>query len=247
MCMEYIDKHDVLRINAFNALVDTFITRGIFHYKDLNGIQRAQIRDFLRNEQNSLCAYCMQKDLGGSVEHVIAQYISRQDFGRAIHCGNFFPQFIHQGSFVYSSLPIQYYPHTLAYGNLVYSCESCNSKRDRDIIHPNYFDNPTGVSYGVDGKVYFSKDLRSIEMKSYLNEDAFRVCRTFWAAVKLSGKTIADVASLSKITDKRKFLMAVIPQMPRFMQNIFSNGILYFCSKAKWELLVSYEWFWGYY
>lgn len=245
--MEYIDKHDILRINAFNALVDSFIAQGIFHYKDLDNGQRNQIRDILRFEQNSLCAYCMQKDVVGSVEHVVAQHISRQDFGRAIHRGVFSPLFIHQGTFVYSSLPILYYPHTLAYGNLVYSCENCNSKRDRDIIHPIFFNNPTNVSYKEDGKANFPKDALSIEMKSYLNEDVFKRCRAFWSAVKLSGRTIADVVSLSRITDKRKFLLDIIPQMPKNMQSIFSNEISYFCSKSKWKLLVSYEWFWGYY
>lgn len=104
--MEYIDKHDVLRINAFNALVDTFIAQGIFHYKDLDNGQRNQIRDILRFEQNFFCAYCMQKDVVGSVEHVVAQHISRQDFGRAIHRGVFFhslyikePLFIHPSRF----------------------------------------------------------------------------------------------------------------------------------------------------
>ena len=245
--MEYIDKHDVPRINAFNALVDSFIAQGLFHYKDLDNGQRNQIRGILRFEQNSFCAYCMQKDIVGSVEHVVAQHISHQDFGRAIHRGNFFPQFIYQGNFAYSTGSIQNYPHTLAYGNLVYSCKTCNSKRDRDIIHPNFFDNPTNVSYKEDGKANFPKDALSIEMKSYLNEDVFKRCRAFWSAVKLSGRTVADVVSLSRKTDKRKFLLDVIPQMPGYMQSIFLNNTLSFCSDAKWKLLMSYEWFWGYY
>ena len=245
--MEYINKHDVQRISSFGALVDTFIAQGVYHYKDLDEVQRNRIRDILRSEQNSLCAYCMQKDATGSVEHVIAQHISRQDFGRAIHHGNFYPHFIHQSTFVYSAFPIQYYPHTIAYGNLVYSCKGCNNKKDRDIIHPDFFDNPTGISYDTSGKVIFPVKSFSIGIKCYLNEDVFKRCRAFWAAVKLSDKTIADVTSLSKKTDKRKFLEVIIPQMPRSMQSIFSSNILSFCTDAKWKLLVSYEWFWGYY
>ena len=243
--MEYINKHDEIRIKDFNALIDSFIAQGLFHYKDLDNSQRNQIREFLRIEQNSFCAYCMQKDMVGSVEHVIAQHISKQDFGRAIRCGNFFPQFIYQKNFAYSSGTIQYYPHTLAYGNLVYSCTYCNQKKGREIIHPNFFNYPTDVFYKVDGKAVFPKDSLSLEMKSYLNEDVFRRCRIFWSAVKKTGKTIADVKSLSKKKDRRKLLQTIIPQMPQYMQSIFSGEISNFCSDVQWKLLVSYEWFWG--
>lgn len=245
--MEFIDKHNVTNASNFKSLVDGYIAHGKVQYKELSENEKDSLKTILRNEQSCYCAFCMQKLEKGTVEHVIPQGISRMDFGKALHKGNFYPTFIHQSTFNAASTPRIYYPHTLAYGNVVCSCNSCNSKKWDELIAPTFFNNPTNVSYKTDGIAVFPASALSANLKSYLNESLFRRWRSLWCAVKQLGIDKAQIESMNKMSDRKKMIESSIKIMPPSAARDFRDYKYKFLSDKQWSLFVSYSWFWDYY
>lgn len=245
--MEFIDKHNEANASNFNTLVDGYIDQGKVRYKDLSENEKDSLKTILRNEQSCYCAFCMQKLKKGTVDHVIPQGITRMDFGKALHKGNFYPPFIHQSTFHVASTPCLYYPHTLAYGNVVCTCSPCNSQKWDELIEPTFFNNPTNVRYKEDGIAVFPIKALSTNLKSYLNESLFRRWRSLWCAVKHLGIDKAQIESMDKMSDRKKLIDDSVKVMPPTAAREFSKDKYKFLSDSQWSNFVSYSWFWDYY
>lgn len=245
--MEYIDKHQNTNISRFNALIDGFIAQGKTHYKNLDAADRSAVRALLMGEQSNRCAFCMEAQRGGgTVEHVIPQGISLGDFANAYRQGNYYPQFVHQNSYTRSPQAGSY-PHTLAYGNVVIACSSCNAKKWERVIKPSFFDNPPNVSYGEDGVAVFQPDDLDAILKTYLNERIFRKNRALWCAIKRSGLTVQQVSACVSPSSRLRLLSSIEPQMSRPLRELYNKDPKSFIKPNSWKSLLCFDWFWGYY
>ena len=245
--MKYIDKNQQPQVNAFNAMIDSFIAHGKVHYRSLDDGERNQIKIVLSAEQQSHCAFCMQRpQQGGTVEHVIPQGITQRNYPAALRKGDYRNDFIHQSSFNVAYQPRQY-PHTLAYGNLVLSCNSCNAQKWDEVISPTFFNDPTGVSYLEDGRVQFPTNALSLNLRTYLNGQTFTKYRALWQAIKQAGYGVADVYACSRITERQAMLDNAEPHMRGTLRDLYQQNKRRFLSNNSWDMMLSFDWFWSVY
>lgn len=252
--MQHIDKTDIAIHTAFKKVVDPYLQRGDFRYDALSTFDRLSLRSVLGDEQKWMCAYCMRvvPDCLQTTDHIIPKDVSQQEYGEA---KNHLGQGLYRNDFIWDKMykaysgVFHYYPHSLAYGNLVFACDGCNANKERDLIVPSFFKNPTPVRYNDKGRVvipkseHFPKDL-----VTHLNTDTFMKYRCLWNAVKQSGLQVKDVESADNDT-KRKNLLSTVQQnitwdgfRTRLMANL--DG---FVVDSNWKVFVSFRWFWGYY
>ena len=245
--MEFIDKGDATRIARFNQLIDSYIFAGMTYYKALDKVQRDGIRTLLSDEQSHRCAFCMQlQTRGETVEHVIPQGIRLQDFANAYRKGNYQPQFVHQDS--YNRTPqAGLYPHTLAYGNLVMACGACNRAKWERVIKPSFFDNPSGITYQDDGVALYGADCLEENIRAHLNGSTFTKYRALWCAIKRTRITVAQVRACNSIVARRSLLRQAEPQMCRDLRDMYNREPNRFVKNKSWDMLCSFDWFWGRY
>jgi 5-methylcytosine-specific restriction endonuclease McrA len=245
--MEYINKGVAANVVNFNQLIDSFIAAGKTHYKALDEVERNGIRTLLSGEQSHRCAFCMQlQTRGETVEHVIPQGIKLHDFINAYRKGNFQPQFVHQDS--YNRTPqAGFYPHTLAYGNMVMACGACNHAKWDRVIKPSFFDNPPAIRYQDDGIAVYSPDDLEETMRAHLNGSTFTKFRALWSAIKRTGITVAQVRACNNIVARRNLLRQAEPQMRGDLRNMYRCEPNRFIKNKAWEMLCSFDWFWGWY
>lgn len=249
--MKHVDKSQASRAEAFNRLVDGCIAQGRKHYKDLLDDERNALRAFLRNEQVFYCAYCMQRVEEGTVEHVIPQGISESEFGVALHQAPpqspFYPPFVHQKRFDPHLSPRSYYPHTLAYGNVVCACKSCNQKKGADIIVPTFFLHEPGLRYSsTNGKVTFPKGALSSELRVYLNENMFCLYRLLWCLAVDDGLRHQQMAVMKK-GERKRYLMAKRAQLPVWLARYLDDKSTWLIGDVGWTDFLCYQWFADYY
>lgn len=245
--MEYIDKHQTANIKRFNAYIDGLIAQGKTHYKGLEDAERNSLKAFLSGEQSHRCAYCMQtQNGGGTVEHVIPQGIKLPNFAAAYRKGNYYPQFFHQKMYARSP-QTGVYPHTLAYGNVVMACGSCNSHKWEQVIKPTFFESPITVSYNDDGIAVFQPDDLEPNLKAYLNGSTFVRYRSLWRAIKRGGYSLAQVNACGTPGSRRSLLDTVVPHMSRDLQTLYNGNPYRLINDKSWGRLLSFDWFWGYY
>ena len=245
--MEYIDKNRQPLVSSFNAMIDGFIANGKVHYKELDDGERNQIKEALSAEQHSHCAFCMQRpQQGGTVEHVIPQSITQQNFPAALRKGKFRNDFVHQRGFNATFQP-RMYPHTLAYGNVVMSCSNCNGKKSNDLLFPSFFDNPTNIGYKKDGEAVFPATSLNTNMKAHLNGYTFVKYRALWYALKQAGFSVADVCACSRKTARLAMLTSAEPFMEGYLKNKYQQNKKDFLFDYSWKMMLSFDWFWGVY
>lgn len=252
--MQHIDKNNSVSETSFKAVVDSYITSGCYRYDDISVVDRRKLRGVLGNEQNGMCAYCMKKvDFDeGTSDHVIPKSIPENEYGRARrHLG----QGLYRGDFIWdkkytsSSFPC-YYPHSLAYGNLVFACADCNACKDCDLIRPLFFGNPVdGINYTDKGLLQTAeKDALPQELKTRLNTDLYRYYRCIWRAVKLSGLTVSNLIDADNRNSRKQLLKSIQPYVTDsgLLREIVL-GANRFTSDSVWNSLLRFQWFWDYY
>lgn len=252
--MQHIDKNNTASEASFKTVVDSSVSSGIYRYVDISSDDRRQLRSILGSEQNEMCAYCMRKvdsDKGTS-DHVIPKTISESEYGRAY---NHLGQGLYRRDFIWDkrctslSFPY-YYPHSLAYGNLVFACEDCNECKDRDLIRPLFYGNPvTNISYNHNGLLQTEQsDALPKNLKARLNIDLFLHYRSIWRAVKLSGLTVADVNNANDVNSRILLLKSIQQHIsnPGLLRMIESRANRY-TPNSVWKDLLRFQWFWDYY
>lgn len=249
--MQYIDKNDATNIADFNRIVDPYLANGLYRYDDLNGSDRHAMRQILKGEQRCCCAYCMA-DLTseeGTSDHIIPKTISEQNYNKARGLGKgiYRNDFIYGGRFTLQSVGT-YYPHTLAYGNLVFTCDDCNTKKDQDLIIPVFFthDSSAIITYTAKGLLKSNpSNAIPTNLKSWLNQEPFMLYRAMWRAAKLSGVTIETIEA-AKTVNQRSLL---IEQMKQMLTNVEQKNAAdkSLNSKAGWQRFLQFKWFWSYY
>ena len=254
--MQHIDKTDKHSKQAFNKIVDNFILQHLqdkrFRYEELTSNERIALRRILRNEQHNMCAYCMKKVplYQRTTDHVIPKTITREKYGHALNLGKgLYHDIVYEK--VYNPYPqSSFYPHSLAYNNMVMACEVCNNTKDQDLIIPIFFDNPSlYISYTDKGRMTITENkVFPEDLKVWLNNENLLTYRCIWKSIKLCGYTIEDVLQADCI-QKRKDLLNKIKESianPQIIKrfNAFTEG---FVVDSKWEDFKRFRWFWLYY
>lgn len=250
--MRHIDKTNIAFKSRFEAIVDPCIQNGHYRYDDLADADRIALREVLRDEQDSTCAYCMRFLPDATSDHVIPKYISLGNYGRAYrHLG----KNLYRGDFIYGETYTDkavgfYYPHPLAYGNMVYACYDCNQAKDNDIIRPAFFKNPvTHVTYNDKGTAEFSpSDTFSKDLKTLINNDQYILIRFLWRAIKQSGLSVNDVENATDEGLRNIIFDTIKPIIDgnRTIKN-FESLKSRFSVYTMWNRLKEFRWFWNYY
>jgi len=253
--MQHIDKTNAAIHTAFKQVVDPYLQRGDYRYDALSPSDRVSLRSVLDNEQDGMCAYCMRviSVPSQTIDHIIPKDVSEQEFGEA---RNHLGRGLYRNDFIWdkhydaqSYMSHYYYPHSLAYGNLVLACDDCNTNKGRHLIVPTFFENPMPVQYNDKGRVVIPKSEHfPRELVAHLNIDTFMKYRCLWSAVKQSGLLVQDVESADDDT-KRKYILSTVQQFITwggFRDKLMAN-LDGFVVESNWKVFVSFRWFWGYY
>lgn len=243
--MEYIDKSSAAFSSQFNSIADRLIMGGITMYKDVDIADVSEMKDVLQAEQKSFCAYCMRVLVGGTNDHVIPRSIREDRFQGAMRKGRFRTDMVHTRTWDKNihmrDGRINYYPHDLAYGNLVLSCEECNSLKDNKVIKPIFFDNPTGVSYETSGKMIMAADALCPELRASLNEKYNIRWRYLWCKTKEAGISDVEVCNATNMMERIKLLKQILGR------DSLSDDEQRWISNANWRIFISFRWFYSYY
>lgn len=251
--MEFIDKNDSISSKSFNAIVDKYVNNEQYRYDDLSRSDRIALRSILKAEQHSCCAYCMARlePYEETTDHVIPKAASKEVYNKAM--GRHFGKSLYRNDIFYqpdfnASLVGQYYPHSLAYGNLVLACDDCNEKKDQDIIIPVFFDASMAmVSYNEKGLLKVSPtDALPPNLMTWLNQSLFMLYRAMWRSAKLCGIKVSEIDSARKRpSDRLKFIDIMKNQLTTVKLKNDADSKLR--SEAGWERFLQFKWFWSYY
>lgn len=252
--MQHIDKTNNVAHTAFKRVVDPYLIGGHFRYEDLEDVDRVKMRGIFFKEQDGKCAYCM-RDVSSplpTIDHIIPKDVAQQEYGMARkHYGKglYRNDFIWDKQYTPESFNFMYYPHSLAYGNMVLACENCNSKKDRELIVPTFFKNSIPITYNTNGRVSIpNAEHFPEELTTYLNADTFMRIRCLWNAVKQSGLQVHDVETAD---DEGKRLAVLNAIQGNITWNGYRTRLMAapdeFVTDAHWEVFISFRWFWHYY
>ncbi len=202
--MEFIDKTQTSNIKHAHQLLDGFLNRcsqGVNWPSDLYDAMKSdknpsvpnanttynELRKILLKENQHRCCYCMReiKEFDTTLEHIIPnkvadqtkydeykQYYSQSDWQKMIFAKDFLKS---------PKWPYRSYPHTIAYENLIPSCngkfarintplnshsgnsrvsKSCNNKRGNDFVIPFVINNQmvSEFKYKEDGRIVWTVD-----------------------------------------------------------------------------------------
>lgn len=200
--MEFIDKTQTSNIKHANQLLNGFLYRcsqGVNWPSDLYDAMKSdknpsvpnanttynELRKILLKENQQRCCYCMReiKEFDTTLEHIIPnkvadqtkydeykQYYSQSDWQKMIFAKDFLKS---------PKWPYRSYPHTIAYENLIPSCngkfarintplnshsgnsrvsKSCNNKRGNDFVIPFVINNQmvSEFEYKKDGRIVWT-------------------------------------------------------------------------------------------
>lgn len=252
--MQHIDKKTVAKGEAdFKAVVDPYLRKGLFKYDSLSAADRILLRNTLELDQGDMCAYCMKHIPVNerTSDHVIPKKIDLNGFGRAkkhLGGGMYRDDMIYDKNFTSASLPY-YYPHSLAYGNLVLACDACNFYKDNDLVRPLFFSHPVnGVMYNDKGLMVLNPtDSLPVRLLAWLNEDKVRQIRCFWRAVKLAGLSVNDIAQAQTVSQRKQICDQIKQHVTeRTLLKDLNATTPKFATTNIWAEMLKYEWFWGY-
>lgn len=249
--MKYINKNIAANLSAFNTIIDPYLEKDLYRYDNLSDSDRIALRKILESEQQCCCAYCMayltlEK---GTTDHIIPKKINAQDYNRAYGLGKglYRRDFIYEGRFTTQAVGI-YYPHTLAYGNLVFACDDCNKKKDQDLMIPIFFmtDSSNTISYTSKGLLKTSpSNAIPTGLKSWLNSDVFMLYRAMWRAAAILDISIETIQLSTEASVRHELIDTMKRQLVIPSQKHIADGSLN--SKGGWKRFLQFQWFWNYY
>ncbi len=243
--MKYIDKTSPVYSTQFNAISDRLISSGIIRYNEVSNSDRSSMKQILHTEQSGLCAYCMQEIPVGTNDHVIPRSIEQRRFNGLHRRSHLRSDIVHTRSWSVtvhvSNNQVEFYPHDIAYGNIVLACNACNSKKDNLEINPIFFQNPTGVSYSSAGKMEMPPTAFCKELRAYLNEKANCGWRNLWYKIKKSKVTDSQILNAHSHIERMKLMCQVfgVPHLPPTQMVLLND--------TNWKILISFRWFYNYY
>lgn len=244
--MQYIDKSSLIYSSRFNSISNRLLDTNTNSYKDVGDADRAAMKNVLRDEQNGFCAYCMQSLITGTNDHIIPRSVNVRRFPALIRQGNYRHDIVHTHSWsravhISANGQVKYYPHDIAYGNLVLTCEECNSRKDNKEIKPIFFNNPTEVSYNADGKMKMPANAFCEEIRAYLNETANCKWRCLWYKAQNAGVTDVQICNATDKIARTKLLRQI------FGREDLTVDQFRLANDSNWNLLVSFRWFYRYF
>lgn len=129
-----VDQSCYINADYENGLCDNRTT----FYEDINTL--------LIDEQKELCCYCLKEinEDSSTLEHIIPNKLNIHDFASYLVTDELTNNVIHKAAFYRNAreIPPLYYPHDIAYHNLIASCKSnihCNNYRSDKKIEPFIF------------------------------------------------------------------------------------------------------------
>jgi hypothetical protein len=239
------EKNNPYPKDLYNALKSTKTEDNIFFHRLLIAI--------LREEQHRRCCYCMRRLDNGkeeTLEHIIPNKLKdKTAFERYLNSKTalnnknicFAPDFIANETETYPP-----YPHTIAYQNLLISCDGkinrsgtsvhCNNKRGDDFVEPFvlYSDACNNIEYNSDGFIEWRHE--KMDNSLNLNYDRLRIIRRIWM---LAYKNHIDLMSLDE-KGKIIFLTRLQKETPEKEWHLLSN---FKNVPTYWELLLKYDYF----
>lgn len=274
--MRYINKDLPVFREKGEAIVYRFLTEaytGDSHYEGLDYKNfskpeyRKKFEPLLRDEQYNMCCYCMRnisKD-PVSLEHIIPRVCDEENFEyyktkiQVLH-----DHVVLKDSFCTIPLKPQteltHYPHIVAYANLVVSCNGvseensrtccmCNGPRGNEKIIPlmllpdcleqvGYIKN--GGMYAVKGDEEITNTIKQLN----LDCDRLKEIRKIWYLIGKhqcwSKVWKANSALLRGFVCSRLFEVDSPSELPEDIKKYSINNFY-------WELMLKYQWFYGYY
>lgn len=230
----------------------------------------ADFKSLLLREQEGRCCYCMRRissDVKDSnIEHLVPKKSSAAEYSYYARYSDMLNYHVcHSETFENKSYAnkkvvarTRTLPHMVAYENLVASCmdtHHCNSARGNEMIpalpivhgiESKYIYSPVGRMVSEDKDSEFG---RAIDVLN-LNYDLLLYIRLLWRKAASSAYTLAQITTITDITEKRSFLRTVFGKtsftdLPDRWQNfapLGDNSSTYY-----WDLFVRYDWFYDYY
>lgn len=228
-----------------------------------------ELEEFLINEQQGVCCYCMRKL---SHRHVTLEHImpfSLPDsllwqidmYHRFKYLSRKRVKYVKEediDKYKYQSIPPT--PHFIAYENIVASCDglvygnngdyrnyhqTCNNVRGCDFIKPVFF-NPDAVQhvkYQIDG-TYICKDTDAEKMMDIvrLNDEMLKSFRIAWAAFVIEDVGLQEVLSQPDDENHRK---EVTDYLSGHIDSDFRKALS--VKSDYWKTFLEFEWFYGYF
>lgn len=267
--MEYIEKK---RHEDAHALIEGFLKRHHDVYKayqkdlyeyfrdeNVEGVAtRRALIEILVDEQNYRCCYCMRRvNTGHTIEHVIVNHPrDEEDYNR--YLGNESQlddaDIMLSYSFVERQLPPPPYPHSVAYENMLMSCDghccignrtsfTCNNYRGNRFVYPlPLMKNITNeVRYRKDGFVYWTNetDTKHPTIESLgLNYNLLKLIRRLWCKIATMGLDAANC-------NRQSLIYEVLGDMvgegasDESMQSLF----LFIENDGYWDLFIQFDYF----
>ena len=206
---------------------------------------RSRFKDLLLREQKSFCCYCMktlQNDHTTTIEHLIPQNASKNDFQRYQHEN--FTYVIHSADFdPHTHQPTrERYPHDIAYHNLIASCDSkvhCNNKRKDAHIAPLVYDPEihSKIEYDRGGRAFSAVEKYNESLNTLgLSANTLKMYRRIWAELAKNPAIAPDALTEEDIEE-------TILEMD-FFDQLIEN---FFGTPSKKPTLLQYSWFFHYY
>lgn len=274
--MRYINKELPVFKDKGEAIVYRFLAEayvGGCHYEGLDYANfrkpeyRKDFESLLREEQYNLCCYCMRNVSNSAItlEHIIPRACNEKNY--EYYRTNF--QVLHDHVILhdtFKTVPLKpqaemtHYPHSVAYANLVVSCNGiseensreccmCNGPRGNDKIVPLMLlpDCLERVGYIKNGRMYSIKEDKEIAdtiTRLNLNYERLVEIRKIWYLIgkyECWGKLWkADSKIVRALIFCQLFEVESPSELPEKISKYPNNNFY-------WELLLQYKWFYGYY
>lgn len=211
-----------------------------------------KIEDFvelLLKEQSNLCCYCMKQIEASetTLEHVITHKVERGEaFEEYLMVDTLKEHVIHKDEFDRDTkiIPLEKYPHDIAYQNLIASCDSnshCNNYRGDTFINPLIYDEniQDKVTYDLQGRVG-SEEYQAELLSLGLSDGELTQYREIIYQISLKYPNISDV-------DNNVIEEIVLEMVTEADDD--GSGLLdkFFGSPSKKDDLMAYDWFFNYY
>ena len=263
--MEFIDKNQSANREEAHEVIDAFLKEvdakpGLYmRFADPlpNGtFPKKQMFALLMREQ-CRCCYCMRRlqtnGLHLSIEHVIPQHAQIDELEKYFAYGSTLDKALvqHEDDFLKGDKHTPPYPHTVAYENLVLSCDgvypnsneaqSCNTKRGSEFVPPVAFirEIHDNVEYYKNGDVrYLGKEEGMFPMVTILGLDVpiLKAIRRIWAYILKHGIDVSNCVPEDVVFDIWKDVVGQVSQQE-------SDVLLLFDRDNFWALLLQYDYF----